>query len=213
MSTTCGECSCGSPVRVSASPKREPAQSSRGRDRRRVNKERRASRGPAPFFSEPKDTDPVLSPHTSDSDLTYWSSSSGEDFGPDDRPIPRYDKRLGKKLAELEKQSAARNRPASRSKSSGRLSFDQEPRPVTQFTHRSRSYRSESPRRGDKDFKKYKPNKGRKKRERQEQIRAGTFVPQRYRDGAQGYEGRDEEGKGKGEGSGGKAKSSRTGER
>jgi hypothetical protein len=101
--------------------------------------------------------------------LTWWSSESDEELAPDDHPIPKRDKRLGKAILAREKSEFGR-------------------KPLTQFSEGSYR-RSASP------VKKKKANKGRKKRERQQAIREGTFVP---RSSTQYY---GEESKGRSKGS------------
>jgi hypothetical protein len=114
-------------------------------------KARRAKRNLSPRYRAPLPTDPDISSHSSDSDLTYWSSESDEDLAPDDHPIPRRDKRLGKAIIARERAEFGR-------------------KPLTRF--------SESFTRGSEfPVKKKKANKGRKKRERQQAIRDGTFQP------------------------------------
>ena len=166
------------PQRVSPSPlrgdSRPPLRRTRSPVAAESAKTRRARRNLSPRYRRPLPDDPEISSHSSDSDLTWWSSESDEDLAPDDHPIPKRDKRLGKLIQSRELVQFGR-------------------KPLTRF---SEGLISRSPSRFHQ--KKKKANKGRKKRERQQAIRDGTFVPRsHYQDHAQ-----ESKGQGKGESKG-----------
>ena len=158
------------PPRGSPSPVRESTSQPSRKSRSPIvetAKVRRSRRNLSPRYRRPLPDDPEVSSHSSDSDLTWWSSESCEELAPDDHPIPKRDKRFGKAIRARELAE-----------------FGQKP-----LTRYSEGARERSP---SKVHKKKKANKGKKKRERQQAIRDGTFVPK----SASYHHGEESKGKG-----------------